>query len=165
MKRTTLGRGPVPVTALAFGAAAIGNLFTAVTDEAARAAVDAAWDCGIRYFDTAPHYGLGLSERRLGAALRERPRSEFTVSSKVGRLLLPADDPSGTDLDNGFAVPASHRRVWDFSAAGVRRSIEEASIGWVWTGSTSPTCTTPTRTPSRPSPRPIRSWSGCARRG
>ncbi|MEY9889409.1 D-threo-aldose 1-dehydrogenase [Catenulispora sp. MAP12-49] len=122
----TIGRG-VRLTDLAFGAAAIGNLFTAVTDQDARATVDAAWDAGIRVFDTAPHYGLGLSERRLGAALRERPRDEFVVSTKVGRILepVPAADQVGEDPD-GFAVPAAFRRVWDFSGDGVRRSIEDS---------------------------------------
>jgi D-threo-aldose 1-dehydrogenase len=117
-----LGRSPVRVTELSFGGAAIGNLFTAVTDDAARAAVDAAWDGGIRTFDTAPHYGLGLSERRLGAALRDRPRGEYVICTKVGRLLDPADDVTGADTE-GFAVPASHVRRFDFSAGGVRRSL------------------------------------------
>jgi D-threo-aldose 1-dehydrogenase len=117
-----IGRG-VGLTGLAFGAAAIGNLFTAVSDEVARATVDAAWDAGIRVFDTAPHYGLGLSERRLGAALRGRPRGEFVLSTKVGRILEPVADPVGEDPD-GFAVPAAFRRVWDFSGDGVRRSVE-----------------------------------------
>ncbi|MFD0070185.1 aldo/keto reductase, partial [Streptomyces sp. NPDC127574] len=119
----TLGTSGVPVGALSFGAAGIGNLYTEVTDEQARAAVDTAWDCGIRTYDTAPHYGIGLSERRLGAALRDRPRAEYTLSTKVGRLLEPAD-PGGDDLAQGFAVPATHRRVWDFSADGVRRSLD-----------------------------------------
>jgi D-threo-aldose 1-dehydrogenase len=118
----TIGHG-VELTDLAFGAAALGNLFTAVTDREARATVDAAWDAGIRAFDTAPHYGLGLSERRLGAALRERPRDGFVLSTKVGRILEPVADPVGEDPD-GFAVPAAFRRVWDFSGDGVRRSIE-----------------------------------------
>lgn len=125
MRTTTLGGGAVPVTELSLGCAALGNLFHPVTDEAARATVDAAWDAGIRTFDTAPHYGLGLSERRLGAALRERPRDAYTLSTKVGRLLVP--DPeggAGDDLADGFAVPATHRRVWDFSADGVLRSLE-----------------------------------------
>lgn len=126
MRRTELGHSPVEVTELSFGAAAIGNLFTPVTDEAATAAVDAAWDAGVRYFDTAPHYGLGLSERRLGAALRDRPRAEYALSTKAGRLLVPYDQPAGDDLADGFAVPATHRRVWDFSADGVRRSIEDS---------------------------------------
>ncbi|MET7383961.1 aldo/keto reductase [Streptomyces sp. NPDC005529] len=119
----TLGASGVPVGALSFGAAGIGNLYTEVTGEQARAAVDTAWDCGIRTYDTAPHYGIGLSERRLGAALRDRPRAEYTLSTKVGRLLEPAD-PGGDDLAQGFAVPATHRRVWDFSADGVRRSLD-----------------------------------------
>ncbi|MFE6486192.1 aldo/keto reductase [Streptomyces sp. NPDC057757] len=120
----TLGRSGVEVSPLSFGAAGIGNLFTAVSDEEAREAVDAAWAGGIRYFDTAPHYGIGLSERRLGAALRDRPRAEYTVSTKAGRLLERVDPVTGDDLDDGFAVPATHRRVWDFSADGVRRSLD-----------------------------------------
>ncbi|MGW6517995.1 MULTISPECIES: aldo/keto reductase [unclassified Streptomyces] len=119
----TLGRSGVPVSPLAFGAAVIGNLFTEVGEEQAHEAVAAAWQQGIRYFDTAPHYGLGLSERRLGAALREHPRSRYTVSTKVGRRLEDTDR-GGDDLADGFAVPATHRRVWDFSADGVRRTLE-----------------------------------------
>lgn len=126
MRRRTLGRSEVAVTELGFGGAAIGNLFTEVGDAQARLTVDAAWDAGIRYFDTAPHYGLGLSERRLGEALRGRPRAEYTISTKVGRLLRPARAPFGDDLDNGYAVQADLRRVWDFSAEGVRRSVEES---------------------------------------
>ncbi|MGW2913319.1 aldo/keto reductase [Streptomyces asoensis] len=118
-----LGRSAVPVSPLAFGAAVIGNLFTEVGEEQAHEAVTAAWQQGIRYFDTAPHYGLGLSERRLGAALREHPRGRYTVSTKVGRLLVPGER-AGDDLADGFAVPATHRRVWDFSADGVRRSLD-----------------------------------------
>ncbi|MER6160714.1 aldo/keto reductase [Streptomyces sp. NPDC001868] len=127
MRTRPLGRTDVQVTELAYGAAGIGNLFRPVADEEAAAAIDAAWDAGIRTFDTAPHYGLGLSERRLGAALRGRPRESYTISTKVGRLLVPADG-DGDDLADGFAVPATHRRVWDFSADGVRRSLE-ASLG------------------------------------
>ncbi|KUJ63989.1 aldo/keto reductase [Streptomyces albus subsp. albus] len=121
----TLGRSGVPVTALGFGAAAIGGLYEDVGEDDAAAAVEAAWDAGIRYFDTAPHYGLGLSERRLGAALRTRPRDSFTLSTKVGRVLVQHDG-GGDDRANGFAVPATHRRRWDFSAAGVRRSLEDS---------------------------------------
>ncbi|WP_371483788.1 aldo/keto reductase [Kitasatospora sp. NBC_00315] len=124
MRTRPLGRSTARVTALSFGAAGIGNLFAAVSDEDAAAAVDGAWAAGVRSFDTAPHYGLGLSERRLGAALAGRPREEYTVATKVGRLLEPAPGGHGDDLANGFAVPASHRRVWDFSADGVRRGIE-----------------------------------------
>ncbi|GHB57545.1 oxidoreductase [Streptomyces viridiviolaceus] len=123
--RTTLGPSGVPVTRLSFGAAAMGNLYSEVTPAQGAGAVDAAWDAGIRYFDTAPHYGLGLSERRLGAALRTRPRRDYVLSTKVGRILQPIP-VKGDDLAHGFAVPADHRRVWDFSARGVRRSIGES---------------------------------------
>ncbi|MFJ2439029.1 MULTISPECIES: aldo/keto reductase [unclassified Streptomyces] len=124
--RNTLGQSGVAVSGLAFGAAALGNLFAEVTQEQAYDAVGAAWDAGIRSFDTAPHYGLGLSERRLGAALRERPRSAYTVSTKVGRRLEPAaaGEAVGDDLAHGFAVPATHRRVWDFGADGIRRTLD-----------------------------------------
>jgi D-threo-aldose 1-dehydrogenase len=117
-----LGRSPVQVTEVSFGAAPIGNLFAAVSDDAAAAAVAAAWAGGIRSFDTAPHYGLGLSERRLGAALRQYPRDEYVISTKVGRLLEPAGQPYGPDAE-GFAVPAAYRRVRDYSTDGVRRSL------------------------------------------
>lgn len=115
---------------LGLGCAQLGNLYRERSDEDARAIVDAAWDAGIRYFDTAPHYGLGLSERRLGEALRERPREQYTISTKVGRLLVEtgaaARDADGSGLDEGFAVPRTHRRVWDFSRDGVLRSIEQS---------------------------------------
>ena len=124
-----LGRSGVAVSEISFGGAAIGNLFAAVTDDDARAAVDAAWDGGIRFFDTAPHYGLGLSERRLGAALRGRPRDEYVISTKVGRLLeqSPPSVRGGRDSE-GFDVPAALVRRFDYSADGVRRSLE-ASLG------------------------------------
>ncbi|MDQ0402544.1 aldo/keto reductase [Streptomyces sp. NPDC000349] len=125
MRAALLGGSGVPVTALGLGAAAIAGLYEAVGEDEAAATVEAAWDAGIRYFDTAPHYGLGLSERRLGAALRTRPREEFVLSTKVGRVLEPHDG-GGDDRANGFAVPASHRRRWDFSADGARRSLEES---------------------------------------
>jgi D-threo-aldose 1-dehydrogenase len=127
LRTRRLGRSRLRVTELAFGGAAIGNLFTEVDEETARAAIDAAWDGGIRTFDTAPHYGLGLSERRLGDALRHRPRQEYVISTKVGRLLQPVPAPHGRDPE-GFAVPAAQARVFDFSADGVRRSLE-ASLG------------------------------------
>ncbi len=112
---------------LGLGAANVGNLYTALDDDEAHAILEAAWDCGIRTFDTAPHYGLGLSERRLGAFLRTKSRDEFTVSTKVGRLLRPDPDWAGElDEPNDFVVPASLKRVWDVSAAGVRRSLEES---------------------------------------
>ena len=115
----------VKPTEMSLGCAQLGNLYRAITDEQAQATVQAAWDGGIRYFDTAPHYGLGLSERRLGTALAGRDRAEFLISTKVGRRLEPLSAPDGRDT-GGFDVPATHRRVWDFSRDGVTRSIEQS---------------------------------------
>ncbi|MFJ4169958.1 aldo/keto reductase [Paenarthrobacter sp. NPDC089714] len=109
---------------LGFGGAGIGNLYRAIPDGEALATVLAAWDAGIRYFDTAPHYGLGLSEQRLGAVLRDKHRDEFVVSTKVGRLLEPSSG-GGSDPE-GFDVPADKRRVWDFSESGIRRSLDDS---------------------------------------
>ncbi|MBO3746411.1 aldo/keto reductase [Streptosporangiaceae bacterium NEAU-GS5] len=117
---------PVNVTRYGFGAAPIGNLYSALTEEEAAEAITAAWDAGIHYFDTAPHYGLGLSERRLGEALRDRPRDEYVISTKVGRRLEPASG-GGRDTD-GFDVPADWRRVWDFSRDGVLRTLEDSLV-------------------------------------
>jgi D-threo-aldose 1-dehydrogenase len=125
MDEHLIGTTGTAVTALGFGGAPAGNLYQETTDEATTAAVDRAWAGGIRYFDTAPHYGLGLSERRLGAALRDRPRQLFVISTKVGRLLEPNPRPAGSDLAaGGFAVPDTLRRRFDFGAAAVRRSLE-----------------------------------------
>ena len=118
-------RSSVDLTPLSLGGAQLGNLYIPIDDEAARGTVDAAWSEGIRTFDTAPHYGLGLSERRLGAALAGRARDEFVLSTKVGRLLLPQDARGQMD-DAGFAVPAAFRRVWDFSRDGILRSLAES---------------------------------------
>ncbi|GGN51374.1 oxidoreductase [Streptomyces albiflavescens] len=114
----------VSLTELGFGASVIGNLYRVTPVDDATAAVDAAWEAGLRYFDTAPHYGLGLSERRLGAALRDRPRDEYVISSKVGRLLVPNEESRGVDAE-GFVVRDDLRRQWDFSRDGVLRSIED----------------------------------------
>ncbi|MBA8988821.1 D-threo-aldose 1-dehydrogenase [Curtobacterium pusillum] len=108
------------------GGAGIGNLLRPVSDADARATIDAAWEAGVRGFDTAPHYGLGLSERRLGAALADRPRDSYLVSTKVGRLLVPGRG-EGDDLESGgFAVPDDLVRQWDPSPSGVRRSLDES---------------------------------------
>jgi hypothetical protein len=125
MRARRVGRADIRVTELGFGGASIGNLYRATSDEVAREAVDAAWAAGIRYFDTAPHYGLGLSERRLGEALRRYPRDEYVLSTKVGRLIVPNLTPTGSDLPYGlFDVPDDLTRRLDYSADGVRRSLE-----------------------------------------
>jgi D-threo-aldose 1-dehydrogenase len=107
-----------------FGGAPIGNLGRPVSEQDALGALEAAWDVGVRFFDTAPHYGLGLSEQRMGIALAGRPRDEFVVCTKVGRILVPNDRPEHAMDDEGFAVQASFRRVRDYSRDGVLRSLE-----------------------------------------
>jgi D-threo-aldose 1-dehydrogenase len=115
------------VSELGFGGAPLGNLYQETSDADARLAVDAAWAGGVRYFDTAPHYGLGLSERRLGAALATRPGPDYVLSTKVGRLLVPNPAPTGSDLAaGGFAVPDTMARRFDFSRDGVLRSLESS---------------------------------------
>ena len=111
---------------LGFGAAQLGNLYRAVDDQTAADAIAAAWDAGIRYFDTAPHYGLGLSERRVGAALADRPRDDYVLSTKVGRLVVANDEPTATDIANGFDVPGDLARERDYTADGVLRSLDDS---------------------------------------
>ncbi|MET0304230.1 MAG: aldo/keto reductase, partial [Microbacteriaceae bacterium] len=110
---------------LGFGAAQLGNLYRVTTDAEAEGAIDAAWAGGIRYFDTARHYGIGLSERRLGALLRRYPRDDYVVSTKVGRRLVPTPERAG-EQDSDFVVPAETRREWDFSRDGILRTVEQS---------------------------------------
>jgi D-threo-aldose 1-dehydrogenase len=113
------------ISVLGMGCAQLGNLGSVLTDDEAEASVHAAWDAGIRHFDTAPHYGLGLSERRLGRALAAYPREDYVVSTKVGRLLVPSPETAHErDLANLFDVPSDVRRVYDLSRDGVLRSVE-----------------------------------------
>jgi D-threo-aldose 1-dehydrogenase len=114
------------VTPLGLGCAQLGNLYRAMTDDDAAEIVETAWDQGIRYFDTAPHYGLGLSEQRLGAALAGRPRDEFVLSTKVGRLLEDNPDFAGEKDTDLFDVPATLRRRLDYSRDGALRSLESS---------------------------------------
>jgi D-threo-aldose 1-dehydrogenase len=111
---------PAASSRLGLGTAPLAGLFEATDEETARATVDRAWELGIRYFDTAPLYGSGLAERRVGAALRDRPRDEFLLSTKVGRLLRPGI-PDAVFKDAPALAP-----VFDFSGDGVRRSLEES---------------------------------------
>lgn len=108
--------------ALGFGAAPLGNLYTRVTDAQAEQTLAAAWDVGIRYFDTAPFYGTGLSEQRVGRALSRYPRDEFMLSTKVGRLLV--HDTAVPEVQNGYVGGLPFRIEYDYSADGARRSIE-----------------------------------------
>lgn len=108
------------------GTAQLGNLGQELSDRTAADIVHAAWEAGVRYFDTAPHYGVGLSERRLGMALAGRPRDDFVVSTKVGRLLVPNPGHETEQDEHGFRTPAVLRRQWDFSRDGVLRSIDDS---------------------------------------
>jgi D-threo-aldose 1-dehydrogenase len=126
LPRCAVGRSGLQVTRLMFGAAPIGGLFEPVSDGAARATLEAAWTAGIRAFDTAPHYGVGLSEQRLGAFLAGLPRSDYVLSTKVGRLLVPAD--GDVDGAEGFYGTPRLSRVRDYSRDGVLASLE-ASLG------------------------------------
>ena len=112
---------------LVFGGAPIGGLYAPVSDETAAGTLAAAWDAGIRAFDTAPHYGVGVSERRIGEFLAGRPRDEFTVCTKVGRRLVPA--AGNVQGEEGFHDIPPLTRVRDHSRDGVRRSLEESLEG------------------------------------
>jgi D-threo-aldose 1-dehydrogenase len=112
---------------IGLGCAPLGNLFHARTDEDAAEILEAAWQAGVRHYDTAPLYGLGLSEIRLGRFLADKPRNEYVVSTKVGRLIRPNCAWDGVSMDDqAFDVPAQAVRVWDFTPAGVRSSLEES---------------------------------------
>ncbi len=115
---------------LGFGTAPLGNMFRDIPDDEARATVEAAWDDGIRYFDTAPLYGAGLAELRLGEALAERPRADYVISTKVGRLILDEkEDVSARDQgEKGglFAYGRDNRVVNDYSYDATLRSIEDS---------------------------------------
>jgi D-threo-aldose 1-dehydrogenase len=134
--RVPLGGTGLDVTRLGLGGASIGGLFRAVDDADGMATVRHAWSIGIRYFDVAPLYGYGAAERRMGTVLGEFPRDAFALSTKVGRLVRNVDDiPPGADIDRQrldgrddayYVVPADIRMVFDYSAEGVRRSIEES---------------------------------------
>jgi D-threo-aldose 1-dehydrogenase len=129
-ERLALGRTGLSVTRLGFGGASIGGLFSAVSDEDAVATVEHAWELGIRTFDVAPLYGYGAAERRLGMALAGRPRDEYVLSTKVGRLVRSLDAiPAGADIDqqdDNYVRTEPVGLVFDYSADGVRRSIEES---------------------------------------
>ncbi|TBU75702.1 D-threo-aldose 1-dehydrogenase [Pseudomonas daroniae] len=113
----------ITLPTLGFGGAPLGNMFHPIDEDRAQATLDAAWKSGIRYYDTSPHYGAGLSEERFGRLLQGKPRDEFVLSSKVGRLLQPADKPENA---KPFTHELPNRRVIDYSADGARRSIESS---------------------------------------
>lgn len=125
MKKRHWQRGDrtIEFTELGFGAAPLGNLYRAVSDEHAQEVLEAAWATGMRYFDTAPLYGLGLSERRLMPFLRTKPRDEYIISTKIGRLLKVSTPEERTGIGKFFDTP-SRREVYDYTYDGVMRSLE-----------------------------------------
>lgn len=118
-----LGNGGLDFTELGFGAAPLGNLYKAISDEEAHAVLEAAWESGVRYFDTAPLYGLGMSERRVGDFLRTKNRDDYIVSTKAGRLLRVCPPEDKTGIGKFFDTP-NRREVYDYSYDGVMRSFE-----------------------------------------
>jgi len=119
-----LPRSGVELSAMGLGCAQLGGLYQAMSDAEAQAIVDAAWQAGIRYFDTAPYYGYTLSERRLGDALRERDRDSFVISTKAGRLMkLDAGVQPG---ENGWAQPLPFRPHFDYTYDGIMRSHQDS---------------------------------------
>jgi D-threo-aldose 1-dehydrogenase len=115
---------PVPLTRMGFGGAPLGNLYRPVSEADVQAVLAAAWDAGIRYFDTAPQYGLGLSEQRVGMGLSARDRAALTLSTKIGRLLV--DCAPGEVTPEAFVDVPQKRIVFDYSYDGVMRSHAES---------------------------------------
>jgi D-threo-aldose 1-dehydrogenase len=118
-----LGNGGLSFTELGFGTAPLGNLYRAISDAEAEAILDQAWEGGVRYFDTAPLYGLGLSETRLNRFLRGKPRDEYVLSTKVGRLLRATTPDKRDGFGKWFDVP-SRNEVYDYGYDAVFRSLE-----------------------------------------
>jgi D-threo-aldose 1-dehydrogenase len=119
-----IGDTGLRISRIGFGGAPVGDLKRAPTEAGARDLLQAAWDSGIRYFDTAPFYGAGLSERRVGDFLRDKPRADYVLSTKVGRLLVPDRDFAMTRHGDARAMP--FRPVFDFTYGGVMKSYENS---------------------------------------
>lgn len=122
MKTRRIGKTKLEVTEISFGAAALGGLYRECPREQAIDTLQAAWDSGIRYFDVAPWYGLGLAERRVGDFLRDKPEGDYVLSTKVGRLMRPV--PTGTVPNYGYVNPLSFDADYDYSYDGIMRSVE-----------------------------------------
>ncbi|RWB28799.1 MAG: aldo/keto reductase [Mesorhizobium sp.] len=122
MKKRRVGSTALEITEVSFGGAAIGGLYRACPREAAMQTLQVAWDTGLRYFDTAPFYGFGLSERRFGDFLRDKPRDSYVLSTKVGRLFRPV--PEGQIPDHSYVDPLPFALDYDYSYDGIMRSVE-----------------------------------------
>lgn len=116
-----IGKTNVRVSAMSFGCASIGNLYQEVSDADAADVLQAAWDAGITYFDTAPRYGRGRAEARLGAFLKDKPRDGYVISTKVGRVLRPGEAPYEAE---GFVNPLQNTVHEDYSADGFAKALD-----------------------------------------
>lgn len=132
-ERVSLGETGLRVTRVGFGCAPIGNLLSEVSEDDAQAAIAAAFDAGVRFIDAAPFYGYGLAEERAGRALKGRPRGDFVVSSKIGRLIRPGKRGGAEIFGNNqsfyLANPGMHLEL-DYSYDGVMRSLEDSLKRW-----------------------------------
>ncbi|MCR6502998.1 aldo/keto reductase [Shinella sp. CPCC 101442] len=122
MRTRTIGRTGLAVTEFSFGTAALGGLYRACPRDVAMATLEAAWDEGLRYFDTAPWYGFGLAERVTGDFLRDKPTDSYVLSSKVGRIMFPVPDDRVPSY--GFVDPLPFDVRYDYSYDGIMRSVE-----------------------------------------
>ena len=123
-RRRAIGRRALQVSGLGLGTAPLGGLYRDLTDEEARDTVDAAWDCGVRFFDTAPHYGHTKAEHRLGDALRHYPREDYVLSTKAGRRYVPRKN--AYDGSEGWQNPLPFQAIYDYTHAGILRSFEDS---------------------------------------
>ena len=124
LHKNPIGRTSLQISEIGFGGASLGNLYRVLSDNEASSTVTAALNEGVNYFDTAPYYGFGLSERRLGDVLRPQDREGLVISSKVGRLLKPKKGINSNAERHGFRSPMPFEPVYDYSYDGVMRSFE-----------------------------------------
>ena len=123
-QRRAIGRRALQVTGLGLGTAPLGGLYRDLSDEEAFATVAAAWDAGVRFFDTAPHYGHTKAEHRLGDALRRYPRDQYVLSTKVGRRFVPRTTPY--DGSEGWQNPLPFQAIYDYTHDGILRAFEDS---------------------------------------
>lgn len=128
-----LNNGGLDFTEIGMGGAPLGNLYRAISDDEAHAVLERAWEAGLRYYDTAPLYGFGLSETRMNRFLRGKPRDEYILSTKVGRLLSAATEETRDGIGKWFDIPA-RKEIYDYSRDGIMRSIEFSLERLGWTG-------------------------------
>ena len=126
LPRRTIGTTGLEIVSVGLGCASLGNLYRPITDDRAMDTVRSALDADLRYFDTAPYYGFGLSERRVGDVLRREPRNSFVLSTKVGRLLLPCELADENVSRHGFCSPMPFEPAFDYSYDAVMRSYEDS---------------------------------------